>query len=867
MSSRGLYLSEEDRQAIRDRVRHAAGALEGQAPHCEPICAEHVAPAETAGPRTVLLSLGPVQNVDRLAADQRLRFAPNGITLIFGENGSGKSGYARIAKRLCRSLSSSELKSNVFQPVPADQLKVQVRWRTENCEVEELAWTPGVKPPSCLQQLSVFDSQNARLYVDQQNRIAYLPTQLAILEHHGELCTTLGNGFAQEEKAVEKRVKAELPTGYTPNGKVANLLGRLNPKSANLPKAQDISSLAGLSDAERGELATLEKKLASDPGLQAAARRRAAPAIERLTQVLTNAETQLGEAAEAELARLFEAARAATEAASASASAQFADLALKGVGEGAWRLMYDAARKFALENDAVADRLPDQTGEPCVLCHQPLSDVAAARLKRFNAFVASETAQQADTARAALSAHIALVVELAIPAPDVVAGHLAAYAEMSPARAALMARVESTLADLASRKAALIARAQDGTRTVPKMPPSLVEELAAEGSALLTEAEQLEAAAQHSGTLDADRARVAEFKDRQKLELDSGVILQRLEDLEALAVLKACQAQVQTRGISTQISSMRRKLVTDSLQARIQAEITRLDLGHIPFVVKDSSGSGQSLFSVGLQGVGKVVNREVLSEGEQRALALACFLAEIADESPNYGLIVDDPASSLDHVRLRRVAERLVEEAAKGRQVVIFTHNLVFFNEMISEAARRGQETPLVKVVVRMTESEGFGLVTEDTEPWLARPIAGRISELRERAKSARGHTDLQSDAYRRLVKDFYSDLRETWERAVEEVVLYKTVERLVPDVMTMRLKRVVVSDADYQTIFFAMKRASERSGHDMATGRPISLPTPDDMSADIEILDAFRLEYSKRGKEAETRRTALEQPPKAVFV
>ena len=53
--------------------------------------------------------------------------------------------------------------------------------------------------------------------------------------------------------------------------------------------------------------------------------------------------------------------------------------------------------------------------------------------------------------------------------------------------------------------------------------------------------------------------------------------------------------------------------------------------------------------------------------------------------------------------------------------------------------------------------------------------------------------------------------LRETWERLVEEVLLYRVVERFGSDVKTQSLKGVVVDDDDYKTIFWAMKRASER--------------------------------------------------------
>jgi AAA15 family ATPase/GTPase len=42
---------------------------------------------------TILQSVSEVQNVNRLAADQELSFAPKGITVIYGDNGSGKSGY------------------------------------------------------------------------------------------------------------------------------------------------------------------------------------------------------------------------------------------------------------------------------------------------------------------------------------------------------------------------------------------------------------------------------------------------------------------------------------------------------------------------------------------------------------------------------------------------------------------------------------------------------------------------------------------------------------------------------------------------------------------------------------------------------
>jgi ATPase subunit of ABC transporter with duplicated ATPase domains len=357
------------------------------------------------------------------------------------------------------------------------------------------------------------------------------------------------------------------------------------------------------------------------------------------------------------------------------------------------------------------------------------------------------------------------------------------------------------------------------------------------------------------------------LKDRAKLQNDLPTVLQRLAELQELAAIKACQVQVQTRAVSLQISALRRKLVTESLQNRIQVEITKLDLNHIPFRISATSEQGQSRFAVGLQGVDKIANNQILSEGEQRALALACFLAEVSDEGDAYGLVVDDPVSSLDQRRLRLVAKRLVQEAVKGRQVIVFTHNLVFFNEVVAEASKAGDAAPLIKMVIRRTESQGFGVVEEDIEPWVGRSVSARIADLRERARQLAATTDFTSETYRRQAKDFYSDLRETWERSVEEVVLNKTVERLVPDVMTKRLSGVIVSDEDYKAIFFAMKHVSERSGHDMPAGRDIPVPSPTEMLADVETLDNFQANYRNRRNATAKIRNALEEPAKAELV
>ena len=95
-------LGADDKAQVLRRVRQAAGIADEGVCENVPFAAEHFKSSASAGTRTLLVSLGPVKNLARLAPDQRLSFALDGITLIYGDNGSGKTGYCRITKKACR---------------------------------------------------------------------------------------------------------------------------------------------------------------------------------------------------------------------------------------------------------------------------------------------------------------------------------------------------------------------------------------------------------------------------------------------------------------------------------------------------------------------------------------------------------------------------------------------------------------------------------------------------------------------------------------------------------------------------------------------------------------------------------------------
>jgi hypothetical protein len=74
----------------------------------------------------------------------------------------------------------------------------------------------------------------------------------------------------------------------------------------------------------------------------------------------------------------------------------------------------------------------------------------------------------------------------------------------------------------------------------------------------------------------------------------------------------------------------------------------------------------------------------VMSQGELHSLALSLFLPRATlSESPFRFVVIDDPVQSMDPARVDGLA-RALEETARTRQVIVFTHD-----ERLPEAVRR----------------------------------------------------------------------------------------------------------------------------------------------------------------------------------
>jgi hypothetical protein len=856
------HLSDEDNKAIRARLLHSGGIADQGDVVCTPLTTADLPAQVGPEPTTILCGIGPVQHVDKLANDQELRCALEGITLNFGDNGAGKSGYARVAKKLCLARVVDDLQGDVFAPQRTPPAEVRFRYRLPGDEEPEAGdWVDGNPRPAELAQMMVLDTANTRVYVDGRNEITYLPREIEIVARFGNLCTDLADSVQREADAIAQRCRGPYGGTYDPASTAGRAVRALviETGSAAIPKEAELREAAAWDDAKRDELAALELTQAQDPVQRAAASRRQERVLTALADELEAAAVTLSDGSiNAVMDQIVEAVRA-VQAATLSAQGRFAAEPIPGTGQGIWEALYRYARQFAADGGVRAAAEPLETGDPCPYCQREIDDETSARLRRFDAYVQSAAATEAAASAATLAATETAIAELHISDAAAIVNALGEYTNLVEAHARTSQQACEYAAALLGRKAAVLAGIHAHALRQPEpLPASPIETLRAEAARIAREAEPLEGQPAHSAET---MARTTELRDACRLSLELDVVLARRSDIEMRHRLLGCKGGLDTRPISQCATRLRRELVTPELQGGISDELRALDLGGVPFRLDEASERGRNFFDMALDAPRPANKARVLSEGEQRALGIACFFAEMKRVPGTHGIIVDDPVSSLDHQRLRKVAQRLVLEAAAGRQVIIFTHHLVFYQEVIAAAAANARQVPVLVNLISKRDGR-FGLISENDEPWIAKRVVRRIESLRARLNDFPAGADRTTDDYRRKAKDFYTDLRETWERLVEEVLLCSVVERFTSGVKTQSLRDLSVEDADYQMIFAAMSRVSEYSGHDMAAGRQIPVPDLQDMRGDLENLDQFRLQIHRRKGETRDRRAALEGPP-----
>jgi energy-coupling factor transporter ATP-binding protein EcfA2 len=475
-----------------------------------------------------------------------------------------------------------------------------------------------------------------------------------------------------------------------------------------------------------------------------------------------------------------------------------------------------------------------------------LSPEAKERLNRFEKFVLDESQKREAEAKKACDTAISAINNARISMKDIrsitallrdTLGNAKVAKSFKDCAVSNAWRLRSILRAVTQTEVSIHPRLM----TVPNVEMEAIsQELAARANTLLAEKnspERQALVAEHNG-----------LKDRQWLGTIKTDVLDHIKRMQSIAAIKEMQNSTATNKITSLSNRLASHLVTDRLRACFSREVAQLGIAeqHAVELQHATTRVGVPLFQVRMISSHNASVGKVLSEGEHRCVALAAFLAELSTLETASGIVFDDPVSSLDHIHRDRVAKRLATESL-SRQVIIFTHDIAFL--MLLEDAcretRNRQAIPIAyRVVSRGQDSAGFC----NTEP----PAnVFRVNKVVEKMRSHLGHVKIHHErgdqaSWRREVRSFSVQLREAWERAVEETVS-PVIKRLAKKVDTGGLIQLtVLQEQDCNDMRDAYGRCSELLHSQPGELNP-RLPTPAKIEEEIACLEAWLVSIRNR--------------------
>lgn len=727
--------------------------------------------AASSGPTVllVLTSLGHVENVNALASNQEITFNSR-MTVLFGENATGKTGYVRILKQAASVRTAEAILPDIRSGSKGGAPRATIGYRVGD-EGRSVEWR-GEKGLDPLTRIDVFDARAVVVHLEQDLTYAYTPADLALFP-------LVHDGIERVRERLERARQEMAPTGNPYLGRFPRE-SRLYAKIEALGPSTDLAELEGLAQISAEEESTLpglrEKVEALRSGsvrarLQVVLHERELYA--RVQEVVAALRSFDREAYAEVVARL----REAEDAHSRATRDAFAGDAIPGVLGEAWRGFVEATEQYIREIGLAPYPV---SGEPCIYCRQPLGDTAVALVQKYRDYCNDALRKAVDEARTSLKSLTAGIVGLPLEDLAEEVEKSAAPVDDSPTVHALSAGARAVLTEAGPLQAAV----REGKRC--------------EGPILdLAEAEaSLRAHVDEAERTAADLRKQAE--DRERALIEETARLRHLEDQIALReLLPGIRAHVAAARWADKARSQLgrfqgiKKGLTETAK-RASEEVLNRDFERLfeaeckwlraPKVSLDFPGrrgeAARRKLLTPEHGLG-----EVLSEGEQKVVALADFLAEASLKRDKAPIVLDDPVTSLDHKRLRYVVDRLVD-LSHARQVIVFTHDIWFAAELLARFEREPGACAFYDV---LAEDGRIGAVARGTHP--------RTDTFKDRERRIRSAIDearkVSGETRQALIEKGYEELRGACEVVVEKDILKGVTERYRPNVRMTVLDQI----------------------------------------------------------------------------
>lgn len=776
-----------------------------------------------------VLSLSEIKGVNALADDVSLEFGEQGITTIYGLNGAGKSGFMRIFKELSGCPYEEPIQSNVFKKVDTVTPSCKVVISHEGEKKEEVYELTSRPKSSLLSVCDVFDTRISSAYITTTNNVSYQPFVFTVLAELAPIADKISRHIATLKDVVSER-SVQLPNDLASSTHL-KWVTSIN-KDTKIPsewqiwdeeQEKEISELPKLLDSEKVQQQLIVAKTAKNTLM---------PVLSDMRAAIVSSDSDTFDSVFQNLStakRKFEAAQLLF-----SDSADEQDRI--SIDSEDWKALWDSAKKYYeailfTENSARFG----ENGSICPLCHQTITGEVQKRVSSVNQYINGSCSYEYQTAQKAFEQLCDELTKRDMTAATVKVSLSGILPDDD------LSSVSSVYTAIEALKE--INDDEQRYTAIGKIKLTNVAEIVnAKIKSLDTEIENLSNSLKDDAKVNL-KARVEQLKS-QKWVFDNQNTIQRvIDNLCRVSELERTKQYLTTNKITIESNRLAESLITQAYIERFAKELAQMAPGIKVKLEKAPSQKGNSPYKVTIdtESGKKCKPEDILSEGEQRIVALAAFFADATGREEFTPIIIDDPISSLD-LNFEESATKRIVEIAKTRQVIVFTHRISLLVGIGEACEANG--VPMKETHIR-SAVKGKGI--PDFADAYHGKVKSQLGGLKDKLIQAK-KKDVDSEEYRDCIGRICQQFRICVERSVEDVLLLGIVRRFHKDIKTKNLvtRLPAIEEKDCKIVDKMMTKYSFIEHSQPTDTLPLQYSV-DEIENDISAFINWITEYNRK--------------------
>ena len=383
-------IDENDINELIILCKQEVGILDPKFPILKPRVVPEKAFQELETSQTTSIDeISDLKGINALQPRTPLVFGKDGLTIVYGGNGSGKSGYVRLLKHACGARKTGYLYRNIFDSTK-DKQSCNIQLNTDGLS-KKIYWSPEIGIIEDLKSVEIYDTECGHVYLTEENEVAYEPWILSILTKLTEICLSIGQSIKNEIES-SSRIIPQLPAKYRDTDS-ASWYNNLSHET----KLSEVEIRCSWTLENENKLLDISKRLAEpNPEEKAKEHRKLKSNLLALKDLLKGYVEKLSDAKCTALLNAKSDAELKRKAVDEDAKKIFENAPLEGIGSESWRLLWEQARKFSESLAYPGISFPNTNQDSrCILCQQPIDLETKNRLNSFEEFIKGGLEQQA----------------------------------------------------------------------------------------------------------------------------------------------------------------------------------------------------------------------------------------------------------------------------------------------------------------------------------------------------------------------------------------------------------------------------------------------------------------------------------------